>query len=708
MNAAETAQGAAAAQPLKNRTGSGARIYSVECFALAWIAGLLLAFFGMTAAAVCAAVLPLSAALLRRLASFRRCLLAGSAGLLLAAGVWTVYDCTVRKPLLRADGTSAVCTGTVTDTAMLTGARMRYTLRTEIAGVATSADWYASADMPPLQIGDRVTLRADLTRIAPDYRYHTDRVQAGQGRYLRIYSAELLSETPGSKYAPLRLAAAYREYITGLITSRLDTGEAGLLCAMLFGDKQALADGDADTLYRTGIGHITAVSGLHLVFFCALIAWLLQRLTASPRTVFLCSLLGMGVFILLVDSSVSVYRAAVMVTLHRAAPLIGRKTDPLRSLCIAMFLCTCFTPYVIGSASFWLSASGVFGIAVAAPYLIRQTKAGPVQADAVRLITVSAAVFPASLLLTGESSLLGPVCNLLILPFGTAALYLGLIVVITGGLGTFLLPVAGLLCRLMLAAAESASLVPFACVRSSAVSVRVTLVLCTLLMLVLFACKSPPKRIVTAFVLSALLLTGQGIADSLIQRSRLRVAVLGQKNEAALVITSGGQTVVADLTDAVRSPGYVRQFLRESGISQVDILLLSGPRSAAAYQQALADTEVCRVILYDAGPGLGFSQLCGTVPEFAAEAEQEIAADSYTLRYSGSTVEISYHGITVAAVPADNPDPVAADAVIRYGRSYAGTTDYCAPDMQIIPADTGNNLLLTVSGNRTARVDALT
>ena len=123
--------------------------------------------------------------------------------------------------------------------------------------------------------------------------------------------------------------------------------------------------------------------------------------------------------------------------------------------------------------------SGVLGIGVIAPYMTAELKCSAQKRTFLQLCCVSAAVFPASVLLCGESSLLGPVCNLLILPVCTAALMLGFAVLFSGGFFAFLLPAAGMLCRFVRFLTGLAGRLPFSHLTVSAGPFRVVLVICT-------------------------------------------------------------------------------------------------------------------------------------------------------------------------------------------------------------------------------------
>ena len=128
--------------------------------------------------------------------------------------------------------------------------------------------------------------------------------------------------------------------------------EAGLLCAMLLGDKSGLDDETKTSLYRLGIGHVTAVSGLHLTLLCTLVSWLLGRLRLGKRAAFFVQTAVMTGFVLCTGISHSACRAAVMLLVVYSGDVFHRQSDPLNALCIAALALTGTRPYLIGSAPF--------------------------------------------------------------------------------------------------------------------------------------------------------------------------------------------------------------------------------------------------------------------------------------------------------------------------------------------------------------------
>ena len=666
------------------RAGSRTCLCGVECFTLAWCAGLLAAFlFDLRAALLLAAAAVLF--LLRLTAKERILLLLGA---VCGAILWFSYDAAVRKPLLALDGKQVICTGTITEIRAGSGEKTVCTLRTALNGHSVLIDWYADAEQDPPVIGETVTLDAALSKIQSDYRYHTAEYQAGKGKYLRIYRAKLTDREAPPRFCPARLLHAYRQYITDRITAALPEADAGLLCAMLFGDKHKLSDDTADAFRAAGLSHVTVVSGLHLVFFCSVLVWILRRLRASERMIFLVHIPAILLFILLADSSVSEIRAAVMLLIARSAVLFGRRGDTLRSLCIAMFLCTVTAPYVIGSVSFWLSVSGVFGIGVLAPHLTKHVKGSRLKRNFLSLCCVSAAIVPVSVLLCGESSLLAPVSNLLILPLCTAVICFGFSLLLTGGLTGFLLPLAGKLCALIRNAAELAARLPYSHIAAGEPALRMLLIFACVLILYLMFAGIPRKMLTMSMLWTAALLAGFSLLLRLRAMHELRIAVLGGSKDAALVISVSGETIIADLTDAPRNAQYTARYLRGNGIASADVLVLNGLRAAAGYQAELGESAAGQVILRNGAAWRRESKICGTIPEFCGTDTVTLSDDDYSLQISGEAADLQWGMQHVIICNADETPPADANAVILYGDAAGYTVTINGREYH------GNNLLL--------------
>ena len=153
-----------------------------------------------------------------------------------------------------------------------------------------------------------------------------------------------------------------------------ESAEEGVLAAMVLGDKSALPRQLRDTYSVSGASHILALSGLHL----SIIYLLLMRLTLGRQRFWLSQILvvlGIWAYALLTGLSVSVVRAAVMLTVYSLFSFGGRKNAPLAvlsSTAMIMLLVDSSTLFDIG---FQLSFMAMLGILLFHPLFIGMVSA---------------------------------------------------------------------------------------------------------------------------------------------------------------------------------------------------------------------------------------------------------------------------------------------------------------------------------------------
>lgn len=131
---------------------------------------------------------------------------------------------------------------------------------------------------------------------------------------------------------------------------------------MLTGEKGGIEDEIRDCYSVSGLGHILAVSGLHVGFLVLLITWLLDRFKAGKliKTIVIAFVLLFYCFI--ADFSPSVIRASVMCMIGLSATLFGKQKDGLSTLCFAVTVMLAVKPYYLFDVGFSMSVSAVMGI----------------------------------------------------------------------------------------------------------------------------------------------------------------------------------------------------------------------------------------------------------------------------------------------------------------------------------------------------------
>lgn len=226
--------------------------------------------------------------------------------------------------------------------------------------------------------------------------------------------------------------------------SHLSPEPRGLVPALVDGDERGVTDDMAEDFRRSGLTHLTAVSGTNLTIVLGVTMALARTMGARRRGLLVVGALSIAAFVLLARPEPSVVRAAGMGVVGVAGLGFGARSG-VRTLCWAVMALLFVDPWLSRSPGFVLSVSATAGILVLAPPLARRLQtwmprwcalaiAVPVAAQLVCTPTIAA--------LSGEVSLVAVFANLLVAPAVAPATVAGL----AGGLVAVVVPPVGRLC----------------------------------------------------------------------------------------------------------------------------------------------------------------------------------------------------------------------------------------------------------------------
>lgn len=173
-----------------------------------------------------------------------------------------------------------------------------------------------------------------------------------------------------------------REKIRSVFAETLPARDAGILSAMVPGDKSLMETEVRQEYQNMGISHILAISGLHISLIgMSLYRLFRKRLQLSYRVSCLCS--GSIVFLFGVMSgfSVSTRRAVIMFAFFLGAEYFGRTYTFLTSMAFSALAILCINPLAIFQAGFLLSYCAVFSIFSVLPVLERMFPSFSFSAD---------------------------------------------------------------------------------------------------------------------------------------------------------------------------------------------------------------------------------------------------------------------------------------------------------------------------------------
>lgn len=347
--------------------------------------------------------------------------------------------------------------------------------------------------------------------------------------------------------------------------NQLPNSQAAFLSAMLCGDKSGLSVQTKKALYKCGIGHIMAVSGLHLAIICGIVNFFLGRILKHHKIIlFVLSTAFIWFFAAFADFSVSVIRAAFMLTLYNSQIIVKRHTQVINTLAIFCMISSLISPYIVRSGSFLLSVSGVAVFGGIAPDVCRnfENKFARAFATAVLSACVNALI---CVFLFNSISIISPICNLLLVPLCTAALSLGVV----GLIFKPALLASGIIIRFVLFACGKFSKIPFASVSVGYKAVVFTAGALILMAFVVIGFYYTPKLLGTVIVFCGMTIMGLCVFCENYYSGITAVTVISADYSKAAVIYRNRQAIVLDLQNSRYVSGAVNNLLEKKGINNV-------------------------------------------------------------------------------------------------------------------------------------------
>ena len=269
---------------------------------------------------------------------------------------------------------------------------------TEIGGLVTV--FAPSADYGQVGVGQPVGFRARVGK--PDRRDLSVAVLIATGR-------PTLGRAPPAQ----RVAQRIRERFATAATV-LPDGPAAMLPGLILGDTSAVTASTTAEFRATGLTHLMAVSGANVSIVVG--AVVLVAGLAGPRIAVLAAAPALTGFVLVVQPSASVVRAAVMGTIGLLAVVTARPRNALPALAAAVLVLLILAPQLAVDIGFVLSAAATAGLVLVAPGWSRRLTARgwpkPL-ADAVAVCTAAQlCTAPLIAALTGTFSVVAVAANL--------------------------------------------------------------------------------------------------------------------------------------------------------------------------------------------------------------------------------------------------------------------------------------------------------
>jgi len=215
----------------------------------------------------------------------------------------------------------------------------------------------------------------------------------------------------------------FKDQMRKIIRQNLSPPQSSILSAVILGDKKNISDEWKEKLNKTGVRHITAVSGMHIIILTSILMSFLIGIGFSRGKAFYFTIGFIFLYIMLIGFPPSAVRAGIMAGLILLAQKIGRMSQSQRGIIFAAVIMLFQNPFLLkDDVGFQLSFLAVLGISYALPIFQNWLKFIPENKYfGIRDIlgmTFSAQIFTLPILIYnfGYISLISPLTNILIVP----------------------------------------------------------------------------------------------------------------------------------------------------------------------------------------------------------------------------------------------------------------------------------------------------
>ena len=462
-----------------------------------------------------------------------------------------------------------------------------------------------SSDEPiDAELYDMVELKAAIGSAQSSYNIAKGIMLNG---YIKEDSVTVIRE----EYKPLNYYFLMaRELISERVKVIFPEENAGLITAMITGDKTSLSTEINKSLRESGISHIVAVSGFHISVTSAFIFSVLMLITRRRRR--LASVLSM-LFVLsymaIAGFTPSVTRAGIMQLLLLMSNIFQRPADSMNSLGIAVLIITMLNPYAVTDVGFLLSFSATLGIISLGvrteKYLKRMIKPKTLPTTYFKMqlkkavfvflkgiipvfsTSFSAFLFtmPVMILYFRQIAIYSVFTNMLIAPVLSVLIVCVIITLLFGMTGVLSLLMGPfvfvilIFTRYIIFTARFVSGMPFALLNVSREFVPIWLIVSVAAAVILYFIKANIRAIRIYSLAVSLTFIFMSIFNGITDMTVVRLSLIDTGNGISLVLVRNGSAYVLSCGGDSNGYGAVSNYLEALNIDKISYLLLTDSKN---------------------------------------------------------------------------------------------------------------------------------
>ena len=170
------------------------------------------------------------------------------------------------------------------------------------------------------------------------------------------------------KWIPERSFYAFRKWIKGRFEEYLEPAETGLLLGLLAGDRSGIPEALRNDFQRSGLVHVLAISGFHVVLLAGMLMVFLKATRLPHKAASIIAIILLAIYVPVTGGSPAVQRAVLMFAVPQIGLLFERPANTLNSLGVALLFILLPKPSELWNPGFQLSAAATAGILIGNTY----------------------------------------------------------------------------------------------------------------------------------------------------------------------------------------------------------------------------------------------------------------------------------------------------------------------------------------------------
>jgi competence protein ComEC len=269
-----------------------------------------------------------------------------------------------------------------------------------------------------------------------DYKEYLSR----QGIFAVVFSPEITIVSDNNRLSFIReifkKILIVKSFLRENIYKNFSDDDSNLLTAMILGDNSRLSDEQQEILNKSGIRHLTAISGMNITILVNILMFVFLAIGFWRKQAFLFTIIFILFFVILTGLQPSAIRAGIMGFLYLFGQIIGRQNDSSRAIFFGAAIMLAFNPFLFKDAGFQLSFLAIMGINYLFPVFSKWLRGVPNVLGFRNILAMgfAAQIFTLPILIYnfGYISIVAPITNILVIPISSLLIIFGFLAIISG------------------------------------------------------------------------------------------------------------------------------------------------------------------------------------------------------------------------------------------------------------------------------------